>query len=244
MQTALSSARCSSLCRTASTSRTNTLCSESTRRPDSCVSLRTSTGTRDRRSTTFSSKLKIQWVVNCVHCKSCENCRVGYVDHTKLLHFRHFSNVREAWALRPTCTLRWRTWMTTLQCLTLTSTPWASAATRSPAQRSSTLSPPTKTPAGSDRSPTTWYLVTCPVCLHWISKQVGRQKKTLLWLRFQVKVNALKFKVLKEKCAVSQVIFLIYLRRSVRKNALKKDAKQKEMTRITKQKQQVFFVID
>lgn len=69
MQTAPSSARCSSLCRTASTRRTNTLCSESTRRPDSCVSLRTSIETRDRRSTTSSSKLKIQWVMNCAPCK-------------------------------------------------------------------------------------------------------------------------------------------------------------------------------
>lgn len=79
---------------------------------------------------------------------------------------------REAWALRPTCTSRWRTWMITLQCSTRTSTPWASAATRGPEPRSSTSSLQTETRAGSVRSPMNSSLGTCPVCLHWINKLV------------------------------------------------------------------------
>lgn len=65
-QTALILARCSTLCLTASTERTSTLSSESTPTLDNCVSLRTSIETRDRQSTTSSSKLKIQWVDG--HC--------------------------------------------------------------------------------------------------------------------------------------------------------------------------------
>lgn len=83
-----------------------------------------------------------------------------------------FPHDREAWALRPTCTSRWRTWMITLRCSTQTSTPWASAATRSPEPRSSTSSLQTETRAGSVTSPMNSSLGTCPVFLHWINKLV------------------------------------------------------------------------